>query len=1186
MDFAKQEEKIIRFWRGVNAFEKSVSLRSKKRNFVFFEGPPTANGRPGIHHVEARSFKDAINRYKTMKGYRVERKAGWDTQGLPVELAVEKSLGLSGKKDIEEYGIARFNAACRKSVWQFKGEWENLTERMGFWVDMQNPYVTYDSLYIETLWWIVREIWKRGFLYEGHKVVPYCPRCETALSSHEVAQGYQDVVENSVFVKFLISNSQFLNKLKIDSSHTIKGSVKREKTKVYLLAWTTTPWTLPGNAALAVGPKIEYSAVTTEDEIYIVASDFVSKLQKPYEVLKSFQGKELVGMEYEPPFDSLKGAKEKKHYVVSASFVTTEEGTGIVHIAPMYGEDDYNLGVAEKLPLEHTVNPDGTFNAKVPEFKGMFVKKAEPLITADLKKRGLAYREERHKHSYPFCWRCGTALLYYATDAWFVAMRKLQKELILNNKKVNWTPSYLKEGRFGEWLKDVKDWTLSRSRYWGTPLPIWKCEKCGEVEVIGSRADLGRKTAGKNTYFVLRHGEATKNVSKTISFSYIHGERYPLTAKGKKDALLAARKLKKLGGVDVIFSSPIRRTRETAELIGKEFGIAPKYDKRLSEYVLGDFEGKKEALFLAAIPKIEDQFLKKLPGGETLADVQKRMREAIDEIEKKHHGKKILIVSHGDPLWVLESALIGLTRQETVLRRKNNYPRTGEVRTLEYGVFPYSENGDLDLHRPYVDDIVFACTSCRSQSGMHRVKDVADVWFDSGSMPFAQWHYPFQNQNKIDKKEAFPADFISEAVDQTRGWFYLLLAISTVLGKGPAYKNVISLGHVVDTKGQKMSKSKGNIVDPWDVMEKYSADALRWYFYTVNDPGDVKRFDEKDIKEKQQKYIATLWNSLLFLTTYKDAKFTGSKKLLEPKAKNVLDIWALARWAEARLSIEKMLDSYDVVRAARMLEQFVIEDLSNWYIRRSRRRFQHPERPKEKDEATSVLYYLLYNVALYTAPFTPFIAEAIFGELTRGKKRSVHWEILPKTRQLKAREKKIIAEMERLRGVVAEGLRLRGEAGLRVRQPLAAIFLKPNFVMKKLQPLILEELNVKEVIEKAVFKKSPEVLCGKTGGGGDVCLDIRLTENLLREGLFKELVRNVQDLRKTAGLSPQHKISLRYSLPDSLRGHLKEFEGLIAEETNAKKVSEERDKGKALLGEASFAWQGSTVWVGIKKKKI
>jgi isoleucyl-tRNA synthetase len=851
MDFnlSKTEKQILRFWKKNKVFQKSIDNRSKKarrrspssgvakRDFVFYEGPPTANGKPGIHHMEARCFKDVVCRYKTMRGFRVPRKAGWDTHGLPVELQVEKELGLKSKKDIEAYGVAAFNKKCKESVWHYKKEWEAMTERMGFWIDMKDPYITYENDYIESVWSILKKIWDKGLLYKGYRVTPYCPRCGTSLSSHELAQGYKKVKENSVYLKF---------KAKDDDS-------------VYFLVWTTTPWTLPANTALAVGESIQYVKVEFENKFLILAQERLAVLGDHYQIVETLTGKELVekySNGYFPPFSGVyydteegEGMKKKGAWkIYAADFVTTQDGSGIVHIAPSFGVDDYNLSQKYGFPgVFNSVDEQGKFSSDLARSKdaeslvGVFVKSADPKIIENLKAREILFKEEPYEHDYPFCWRCGTPLLYYSKESWFIKMTELKDQLIANNKQINWIPESFKEGRFGEWLRDVKDWNLSRERYWGTPLPIWECPDCEKKICIGGLQEL-----------------------KEIS------------------------------------------------------------------------------------------------------------------------GKKL-----------------------------------------------------KDPHRPFIDEIEIPC-GCGGK--MKRVSPVIDCWFDSGSMPYAQWHYPFENKDKIDKKDFFPADYIAEGIDQTRGWFYTLLAISTALGLGPSYKNVASVGILLDEKGLKMSKSKGNIVPPMETMEKYGADLVRLYLYTVNQVAEPKMFDLKGLEDLYRRFFMTLLNSVVFFETYtKGVKFDAKV----PASKNPLDRWIVSKLNGLTQKTVKYLDQYDMVSAARLFEGFLLEDLSNWYIRRSRKRFQKPVNKKaELKEAGQTLYYVLMNFCKLIAPFTPFTSEHFYQQLKLKKDPfSVHLADYPEA-ESKLIKEDLESQMDKVKSVATAVLAERAKVKIKVRQPLALLKIK------------------------------------------------------------------------------------------------------------------------------------------------
>jgi len=1139
----KLEEKILKFWKVNKIFEKSISQRKKAKNFVFYEGPPTANAPPGLHHVLSRVFKDIICRYRTMKGFKVERKAGWDTHGLPVELQIEKKFGFKNKKEIEKFGISKFNKECKKSVWEYKKVWEKLTERIGYWLDLKNPYITYDPKYIETLWFILKKIWEKGLLHQDFKVVAYCPRCQTPLSSHEVAQGYKKIKEPAIYVKFRIKNPK---------THNLKPNAS-------FLIWTTTPWTLPGNVAVAVNCKFDYVELKINNEFLILAKERAKILDFNREIIKEMKGKELIGLEYEPPFDFYKPQKTDRIWeVLGADFVTLEEGTGLVHIAPAFGEEDMELIKKEnaksknkKFPIILNVNEEGKFKEEVDKFKDLFVKEADPLIIEDLKKRGLLLKEEIYEHDYPFCWRCKTPLLYYAKKSWFIKMTKIKKELIKNNQKINWVPSYIKKGRFGEWLKEVKDWALSRERYWGTPLPVWQCKNCKRIEVIGSIKELLSKKFSKNKYFLLRHGESELQVKfkNRIQIWEKSTKEYPLTKKGKEQIKKLIKRLRK-EKIDLIFSSDFLRTKQTAQIIAKALSIKIIFDKRLRDINYGDFCGRLKKEYFREFPDTLEKFKKsskKPKGGENWFDVKKRMLNFIEDVERKYQGRNILIVSHGDPLWILEGILKGKKNEDILKERiKKGVIKIGELRKIEYKRIPLNdENLEIDLHRPYIDKVKFYCKECNSL--MERVLDVIDCWFDSGAMPFAQCHWPFEKDQKLKGKsqklippKLFPADYIAEGIDQTRGWFYTLLAISTLLGFGPSYKNVISLGHVLDEKGEKMSKSKGNVVDPWFILGKYGADATRWYFFTINQPGDPKLFSERDVKEIFKKFILIFWNCFQFFETYVPRKIRESIPKV-PKAANLLDKWILSRLNNLIREVNKRLDNFDVTFAARRIENFVVNDLSLWYIRRSRKRFQNPKTKLELKKASQVLGFVLITLSKLTAPFIPFLSEEIFQRvqnLNYKTKKSVHLENWPRENK-KMIDKILERKMERTREIVARALAERAKVKIKVRQPLSELIIN-DYSLKKypdLLELIKEEVNVKKISFGKKFK-----------------LDTKITKELKEEGILREIIRQIQQKRKLENLKPTQKIIVFFEGESEIISLLKKYREKIQKEGKIKKV--------------------------------
>jgi isoleucyl-tRNA synthetase len=1047
-DIQKLEREQLDFWRANKIFERSMEERKGGPTFVTYEGPPTVNGTPGVHHVLARAFKDLFPRYKTMQGYYVLRKGGWDTHGLPVELAIEKELGFTHKRQIEEYGIAAFNEKCRASVLRNIGAWERFTERMAYWTDLDNAYVTFTNDYIESVWWVLKQIWDKGLLYKGLKVVPYCSRCGTPLSSHEVALGYDEVEDPSVFVRFPL----------------------RDKPGVYFLVWTTTPWTLPANVGLAVGEDIDYVQVEGPSpdgegtENLILAAERVEKVlrnHEQYRVVKRFKGKELLKQHYNPLYTFLP-VESDYAYVVAGDFVSTEDGTGIVHIAPAYGVDDMAVSKEYGLPVLQTVAPDGTFIDAVTEFRGMWVKDADPEITHDLKKRGLLYKAEKFEHTYPFCWRCGTPLLYFARDSWFIATTRYREKMQQNNEKINWVPGHVREGRFGNWLTELKDWALGRERYWGTTLPVWIDDRTGEAICVGSVAEL-------------------------------------------------------------------------SQLAGRDL--------------------------------------------------------------------------------------------------------TG-----------------LDLHRPYVDEITFP--NPKGTGGtMRRVPEVIDVWFDSGAMPVAQWGYPAHNVQMFE--EQFPADYICEAVDQTRGWFYTLHSISTMVFDQPSFKNVICLGLILDGNGQKMSKSKGNIIDPWDVMNTHGSDAMRWYLYTSGPPGEPRRFSLDLVGETVSKFWLTLWNTYSFFVTYANLDGwtpTGEQPPVEQR--DPLDRWLLAELHKLISDVTEAYDTFDVPGATRPVQAFV-EQLSNWYVRLSRRRFWKKENDTEKLGAYATLYEALVTVAKLIAPAMPFLSEAIYRnlvvEMDKTAPISVHLARFPQANPALI-DQQTIDDMELAQTLVSLGRAARESVKMGVRQPLAkAMFATRNQkeaeAVSRLSDLISGELNVKQVevlgdagdvvsyklgpmpnilgkkfgkdfprVQKAmregdeadvrrwaeaflrgetvvvelgedkfevlpteveVRRQSAEGYAIAEADGYLVALDTRLTEALELEGLAREVVRRVQSMRKDADFNIADNIMVRYVASEKVGKAIQSFAEYIRGQTLATTL-ETGDPEDGFHREA-FNLDGETLTLGVKR---
>lgn len=1136
---AEREEEILKFWQENKIFEKSLEKDSPKGEFVFYEGPPTANGKPGIHHLEARAYKDVLPRYKTMQGYHVRRKGGWDTHGLPVELQVEKELGLKSKKEIESFGVAEFNKKCKESVWKYVDLWEQFTDRIGYWVDMEEAYVTYKNYYIEAVWNIIKKAEERKLLYKDYKVVPWCPRCGTGLSSHELAQGYEDVKDTSVTMKFKVLGEK----------------------DTYILAWTTTPWTLPGNVALAVGEDIDYVKIKIAGEFLILAKERLSIIKDEHEIVEEMKGKDLVGLEYEPLFpyaekfapESEKEKLNNAFKVYPADFVTTADGTGVVHTAVMYGQEDFELGNKIGLPKIHTVNDDGKFKEGMDFLSGRFVKekdeKGKPTLDIEildyLKQKNFYFADEPYLHSYPFCWRCHTPLIYYARDSWYIKMSQLSDEMVKENGDINWVPSYIKEGRFGEWLREIKDWAISRERYWATPLPVWQNE-AGEKYVIGSIEELKEhiKKSG-NKYFVMRHGEAEENLKDLVNCD--PKNVFHLTKEGEKQVAMAADDVKR-EKIDLIICSPFARCRETAEIVRKAIGLdesAVIFDERLGELQAGaGYEGKTWSEYVKFFKGTAERFEKCPEGGETLLELSRRVGEALYDLEKTYADKNILIVTHDGVINALHMVSQGSDLKESTKIKESpeynfEYAEFGE---LPFVPLPHNENYELDLHKPFIDTIELVD---KKGEPLKRAKEVMDVWLDSGSMPFSQDGLDGQ------KDMRYPADFISEAIDQTRGWFYTLHAVGTIMGQGKAFKNVICLGHILDAKGKKMSKSLGNIVDPWEQMDKYGADALRMWMYTVNQPGDSKNYDEKTVDEVVKKVFNLAGNILSFYELYRDKNVKPSGE-----SEHILDKWIIARLNELLTEGSKFLEEFRVFEAARLIRDFV-NDFSTWYIRRSRDRFKS-EDSEDKNAALATTHFVLLEMAKYLAPFAPFFAESLYLTLrSDNDPQSVHlcsWNEGDKI------DEDIIKDMAETRKIVSLALEKRMAAGIKVRQPLQKLSIKGKVLRDKEEylELIKDEVNVKEV----EFADDLE---------GEVELDTEITLELQKEGNIREFVRAVQELRKNNNLKPQDEIELLIETDAAGKSFVEEFAAEVQKPTNISKFNFKENEGaKVEVGDLRF----------------
>jgi len=1151
---AEREEKILKFWRDHKIFEKSVALRpAQGKDFVFYDGPPFASGAPHFGHLLPTSIKDAIPRFWTMRGFRVTRRWGWDCHGLPVENLVEKELGLKSKKDIENYGVEKFNEVARESVLRYADIWREQIPRFGRFVDMDNDYQTMDANYTESVWWAFKKLYDKNLIYEGFKSMHLCPHCGTTLSNFEVAQGYRDITDISVYVKFEL----------LDKSPSISSGQAR----TFVLAWTTTPWTLPGNVALAVGKDIDYVKVQVGEEKLILAKARLAVLKQEYKILEEFKGADLVGKSYEPIFnyyakdEKLKN-RERGWKIYSADFVTTEDGTGIVHIAPAFGEDDLRLSEKEKLPFVQHIGIDGKFKKEVVDFAEQDVKPKDDPTRADvailkfLAAKGSLFDKEKITHSYPHCWRCESPLLNYAASSWFVRVTALKNKLLAENEKIRWIPKAIGKYRFGNWLNEARDWAISRSRFWGAPLPVWRCDKCGKIEIIGSVETLKKRIQQRNRYIVMRHGESENNV-KDILNTDLNNNVFHLTEKGKAQTRKTANELAR-EKVDLIFSSPFLRTKETADIARENLNLPKEnlvIDERLKEISGTELEGTLDSNYGKFYKNFEERFTKKPTGGENYVEIKKRLGDFLQEIDAKHNGKNILIVTHGAPAWLLEHIALGLTpKQMSQVWKKESLLGNGQFQKFSFVSLPQNKNHELDLHRPFIDSVQFDC-SCSGK--MRRVPEVFDCWFESGSMPFAEWHYPFDSaQGKpfekvfnpkpglFKKAKGFPADFIAEGLDQTRGWFYSMLVLGVALfGKSP-YKNVIVNGLVLAEDGRKMSKSLKNYPDLLPTIEKYGADAIR--FYLLTSPAvraEDARFSEKGADEVAKKVLGRLDNVLNFYLLYADKNLTNNRQLT---TNNILDEWIRARLNQLIGEVTIAMENYELDKAARPIVDFV-DDLSTWYLRRSRERIKAGG--EDGRAALQTFRFVLLELSKVMAPFTPFFAEYLYQQLTTNdqqQKESVHLENWPAkdNQQLTTNDQQLLEEMKEVRRIVSLALEARAKNNIKVRQPLALLkissskFQVPNEMIE----LIKDEVNVKEV----VFDKNLK---------DEVELDTNITPTLKKEGDYREILRRVQELRKEKGLQPGQLATLATSAQIAATGLLQEFETDLKRITSLEKIN-------------------------------
>ncbi len=1231
-DIALAEEQVLAFWRDRNIFQKSLDKQTREGDYVFYDGPPFATGLPHYGHILVSTIKDAVPRYWTMRGKHVERRWGWDCHGLPIENIVEKDLKVSGKKEIEALpgGVEEFNEYARSKVLDYVSHWKETIERMGRWVDFDGSYKTMDNTFIESVWWALKEMWDKKLIYEGTKVLPYCPRCETPISSSEIAMdnSYKDITDISVYVKLELFNRDTDSVEEAALQAAGMSGVNGTTAKTYLVAWTTTPWTLPGNTAAAVNKDIVYVKVRVQnaasqnaEAFYIFAKEKLAELTKKFgavagsvlegaEVVDEFSGQTLVGLTYKPMFNFFANPatgtqktlphKENGWKVYAAPYVTTEAGTGIVHLAPGYGEEDMALANEHQIPFVLHVGPDGKFTKELSQpleddahtvLAGLSAKpkptpedpnlhqSSDIIILKHLAKTGLLFGKEKIVHSYPHCHRCETPLYYFALRAWFVRIQEAKKDLLAQNEKINWVPEHLKHGRFGKGIESAPDWNISRNRYWASPLPFWHCETCGKTDCIGSLADLKARTKAQNTYFVMRHAESEANVANKISSK--PESNHHLTDLGKTQAKEAAEKLRGQH-IDLIVTSDLARAHETATIVAETLGLSKEaviQDARLRELQVGDqFEGKTWDEYRAFFKSSELRFTTAPEGGETLTDLQRRSMGALFDIEHTYSGakggKKVLFVTHGDPAFFMSLASFGMSQEEVVQKFVRGVAVMGlaEFQPLSFSPFPHNKNFALDFHRPYIDEITFACSGTTADGShcpgtMKRIPEVIDCWFESGSMPFAQHHYPFENKEKFDKN--FPAQFIVEYIAQTRTWFYYTHAVSTLLFGKNSFENVIAHGTVLAEDGQKMSKSKGNFPDPHGVFNKYGVDALR--FYLLSSPlmkSEDLFFSEKGVDEACKKIVLRLKNVVSFYEMYKPAGAAFETVLAEtPAPQHVLDRWILARLNALIMFTTQAMDSYEIDRALAPIDAF-LEDLSVWYVRRSRERLKDEHAAitsgahDGKNGAIHTFFFVLREFSKIIAPFTPFIAEEVhtrialgpttvqvpaIGTLSTGSVptvvdpvESVHLETWPEPATI---DEVVLGDMAEARQVVSFALEARARAGIKVRQPLSRVVIKDEMLKGKqeLLDLIADEINVKAVQFDPTIKTPVQI-------------DTTLTDELRDEGNVRDLVRAIQDARKKSGCNPGDLVTLVVSTKKAGVAFIEKYKADIAKGASLKDV--------------------------------
>jgi len=1105
-DVAVREEAILSFWKEHDIFNKTLEQDAPNGDFIFYDGPPFATGLPHYGHILAGTIKDAIPRFWTMNGYRVPRKWGWDCHGLPLENLIEKKLGLATKRDIEDYGVQNFNESARDAVMEYADDWRKIIPRMGRFVDMEDDYKTMDSTYTESVWWVFSQLHKKGLVYEGFKSMHLCPRCGTTLSNFEVNQGYKDIKDIAITVKLPLLDEAGL------------------ATDTSLLVWTTTPWTMPGNMAAAVHNEHTYVKVKTiiddHEEFVILAKARLSQLgDVEHEVVEEFAGTDLVGKRYEPPFQYLAGedfeGKENAWQILHADYVELgEEGTGAVHLAPAYGDDDMKLAQEHGVPIKHHVDNVGHFMPFVTAFAGQLVKPkdddesgvmhldADIEIVKALQAYGKLFKKENIVHSYPHCWRCDTPLLNYATTSWFVEVTKIKDQLVEENNKIKWVPEHVGRARFGKWLEGARDWAVSRQRYWGAPLPIWRNPETQDWKVMGSLSELQEYVPKSgNTYFTLRHGESEKNVLKIVTDAV---DQYPLTEKGRIDVQKAVAAMG--SDIDLIITSPVLRATETANLFAKHAGISSEkiiVDERIRELGHGDFEGKTLDEYRKHFPRSMKRFTECPNNGETWTELKRRMGDFMYSLEQTYQNKNILIVSHGDPVCFLHSLVEGETNEQGLDTWGDDYPEKGVVRELSFTPMPHNDNYELDFHRPYIDDVELVENGVK----LERVPDVFDCWFESGSMPYGQQHYLGEALDEFDPQtgKGFPAQFIAEGLDQTRGWFYSLIVLGTaIFGKSP-YENVIVNGLVLAEDGKKMSKSLQNYPDPMDLAQRTGVDAMR--FYLLSSPivrGEDLNFSEKEVLELQRKNIGRLHNVLTMYQMFDDGNVASCID-----SSHVLDQWIVARLNQVVAEVTSGYRNYELDKATRPITEF-IDDLSVWYLRRSRDRLKGSDQD-DVVRTMGTLRHVLMTLSQTMAPVMPFFAEHVHQALrTDDDAESVHLTTWPEGNKV---DTQALEQMTVARSVVSSVLEARVKAQIKVRQPIASV--SGPEISNDLKQVVLDEVNAKQYTV-----------------GETVSIDTEITPELKAEGDARELMRAIQDMRKKAGLEASDRVTLKVQTSD------------------------------------------------------